>query len=556
MVSNSTMHNSSASTPGGATLVVAVAATTTYTTTASSAQPLQRKFPRDWLQKLVHGDAGGGGEIATTATTSTTSTSTIDSTRTRSWPPIYAVAPMVDQSDLPFRLQCRQYGAQLCYTPMIHAKLFVTQKSYRKKFRVREQFPQDRPLIAQLCGADHHYVLETAKLLQDHVDGIDINCGCPQQIAKRGHYGAYLLEDQAHLLRLVQELSQTLSVPVSVKVRLLPTTGSNSGTEQQHPPPDAAASLALYRALVDAGASLLTIHGRTRYQKGHDTGSADWDVIRTAVQQLGHIIPILANGNIANCNDVRRCLEYTGADGVMSSEAILEYPPLFWPLTTNTDTTNNELITTKMVPSVDLALEYINYAEQYPPDQQGQGNGFKTVRNHMHRFLHGALAEFTNVRDLIVRSKSLDELRAAILVLRDIHGYTGFQPLWYHRHLRRPSNNKNNHIKEEETTTTTTTAKNVVITTSNNNNNNSTSTIMSNGATASSSAATPLHTEEEEVEKCTRTMMDVVDNDDDGGGGSTTTPPPPLVFLHTKKDEPEYHDEENEADATKRQKVE
>jgi tRNA-dihydrouridine synthase 1 len=555
MVGNSTMNNIS-STLGGATLAAASAATgaTTGTLPASSctatAQPQQRKFPRDWLQKLVHGDAPGGGETTTTATTTTRR------------PPIYAVAPMVDQSDLPFRLQCRQYGAQLCYTPMIHAKLFVTQKSYRKKFRVREQFPQDRPLIAQLCGADHHYVLETAKLLQDHVDGIDINCGCPQQIAKRGHYGAYLLEDQDHLLRLVQELSQTLSVPVSVKVRLLPTTGGagNSSSEQQHPPPDAAASLALYRALVDAGASLLTIHGRTRYQKGHDTGSADWDVIRTAVQQLGHIIPILANGNIGNCDDVRRCLEYTGADGVMSSEAILEYPPLFWPLT-STSTTNNE-IRTKMVPSVDLALEYINYAEQYPPDQQGQGNGFKTVRNHMHRFLHGALAEFTNVRDLIVRSKSLDELRAAILVLRDIHHYTGFQPLWYHRHLRRPGNNNNNMEEaEEETTTTTTTSTNAVTTT---NNNNSTSPTMWNDATTSSTATLPpppaatFHTEEEE-EKSTRTMIDVVDTDNDdagsGGGGSTTTTPP-LVLLHTKKDEPEYHDEENEADATKRQKVE
>lgn len=81
----------------------------------------------------------------------------------------------------------------------------------------------DCPIVRQQYDARGH-VVETALALEQAggIDGIDINCGCPQQIAKRGHYSAFLLEDPTHLLSLVKELSARLSVPVSVKVRLLP----------------------------------------------------------------------------------------------------------------------------------------------------------------------------------------------------------------------------------------------------------------------------------------------------------------------------------------------
>ena len=81
------------------------------------------------------------------------------------------VAPMVDQSDLPFRLLCRRYGANLAVTPMIHARLLVTSETYRKKF-IGNFVPEDRPLIAQICGSDPDIVLEAARYLEPHVDGI------------------------------------------------------------------------------------------------------------------------------------------------------------------------------------------------------------------------------------------------------------------------------------------------------------------------------------------------------------------------------------------------
>jgi tRNA-dihydrouridine synthase 1 len=444
---------SSAAAPATASVSSSIITTGLLGTAVGAKQP--RKFPRDWLQKLVHGAAVDNND--------TTNNNNSNNMPRR---PIYVVAPMVDQSDLPFRLQCRKYGAHLCFTPMIHAKLFATQKKYRQKFSIRTDIANlDRPLIAQLCGSDVTHVIETALAIQNDVDGIDINCGCPQQIAKRGHYGAFLLEDPIHLVSLVQELSTRLSIPVSVKVRLLPTQSNNAE-------PDVVRSLALYRQLIDAGASMLSIHARTRYQKGHDTGQADWDAIRIAVQEFGNVVPILANGNIGTADDVLECLQYTGADGVMSSEAILEYPPLFWPLVadTTTDATATTMTTTTttttrpVIPSVTLSLEYLDYAERYPPDQQGQGNGFKTVRNHLHRFLHGALQQHTNVRDVLVRAKTLDELRACIIQLRDVHQYVSFAPVWYNRHRQQQQsvddncNNTCGKNKGSETTASITTA--------------------------------------------------------------------------------------------------
>jgi len=117
---------------------------------------VRNKIPvdRDWLRKLLqryHGDDYNE--------------------------PAYVLAPMVENSDLPFRLLCRRYGANLCFTPMIHSKLFVTSSNYRQKFTLHHIPASDRPLIAQICGNDVETMLQCVKLLEPYCDGIDINCG-------------------------------------------------------------------------------------------------------------------------------------------------------------------------------------------------------------------------------------------------------------------------------------------------------------------------------------------------------------------------------------------
>ena len=92
--------------------------------------------------------------------------------------PKYIVAPMVDQSDLPFRLLCKKYGATLGYTPMLHSRLMLeTKRAYKEKFF--QTCPEDRPFITQFCGNDPEVLLKACRMVEDETDAVDINFGCP-----------------------------------------------------------------------------------------------------------------------------------------------------------------------------------------------------------------------------------------------------------------------------------------------------------------------------------------------------------------------------------------
>jgi hypothetical protein len=151
-----------------------------------------------------------------------------------------------------------------------------------------------------------------------------------------------------------------------------------------------------YRELVDAGVSLLCLHGRTRHQKGQLTGSVSWDAIRQVVEAIGDRVPVLANGGIASLDDVRACLGETGALGVMSSEGLLEYPALF------TETSTAETGGKRTGPGrCELAREYVRFSEEFPPDKNGQGGGHKCVRTHLQKFLYADLQDSPEIRDLM-----------------------------------------------------------------------------------------------------------------------------------------------------------
>lgn len=101
------------------------------------------------------------------------------------------VAPMVGCSDLAFRLLCRKYGADLCYTEMLDANRLVTDPAYASSVFWSQLLPPgsdqaDRPLIAQLSGRDPDTLVAAARLIEARVDAVDLNLGCPQSRAKEG----------------------------------------------------------------------------------------------------------------------------------------------------------------------------------------------------------------------------------------------------------------------------------------------------------------------------------------------------------------------------------
>lgn len=241
-----------------------------------------------------------------------------------------------------------------------------------------------------------------------------------------------MLEKPNVLLDLVKALVARLSIPLSVKVRLLPNPDTKLGHIDK--------SLDLYRNLVDAGVHLLTIHGRTRFQKGSLTKHSDWEAIRRVVNELGQRIPIFANGSIGNMEDVEECLRVTQADGVMSSEAILEYPPLF----------ANPAKHKKS--QAQLAYEYLEWNRKYPNNKGGQGSGSKCVRSHLHHFLHCYLMKDIPTRQAICRSEP-DELYDIVKKMAKEKPQEAMDPQesWYRRY-RNAKNNKfqDNDAKEDK----------------------------------------------------------------------------------------------------------
>lgn len=342
------------------------------------------KVDRDWLNKLLQKHHHGPRQAPI---------------------PALALAPMVDQSDLPFRELTRRYGSNICFTPMIHAKMFTTSRKYRTNFDLSSSPETDRPLVAQLCGSDSETMLKAAMAVAPYCDAVDINCGCPQGIARRGMYGAFLLEEQSLLLGLVRHLAKHLPVPLTVKVRLLPGDDREDSVRK---------SLSLYRELVDAGAHGLTIHGRTRNHKGPLTGKADWDAIRQVVEQLGSRVPIIANGSLGCHKDILTCLKETGADGVMSSEAILEYPAFFNGAEEYIMTDGTPTNPVARVSRVTLAREYLTLAKKYPPALGGQGTVLKCLRAHVHKMLYADLHDNVSLRTAVIESKSQDDLLKAV----------------------------------------------------------------------------------------------------------------------------------------------
>jgi len=312
---------------------------------------------------------------------------------------------------------------------MVHAACYLREKrSKRNDIFFCNTTPEDYPLIVQLCGNDPEILLAAAKEICriDGVCAIDLNLGCPQGIARKGKYGAFLLHQTDLVVKIVSTLAQGLDKPVTCKIRLLPSFKD---------------TMSLCHALVAAGCSLLTVHGRTKDQNKHLVGMCDWEMIRRIKEEM--VIPVFANGGISDLDDVLRCMEATGVDGVMSSEALLENPGLFSRnvrLSMQGEKVKEvyrpgggekreekkrgkegddrrrqqqeEERSLRRSNQLDLAEEYLQIVDQHPPER------LKCVRAHVFKMAFTGVQLYEDLRDNLVVAETVEEIKEVVREIR------------------------------------------------------------------------------------------------------------------------------------------
>ena len=275
------------------------------------------------------------------------------------------LGPMAGVTDWAFREICASLGADITVTEMVSSRALVYQDKKSKALLKRN----DSCLCGtQIFGNDPQIMAQAAQLALEvsGCDFIDINMGCPMpKIANSGD-GCGLMRTPELAGEIVKAVVAAVDVPVTVKCRLGWDKGSINVLE-------------FTKRMEDNGASMLTVHGRTRSMLY--SGTADWDVIAKVKQQLS--VPVIANGDVVSGETAIRCQKWTKADGLMIGRATFGDP---WVFAEVKAALKGESFTRpELARRVDIAVEQFNLAQQ----DKGEHIACLEARKHFAWYLRG-----------------------------------------------------------------------------------------------------------------------------------------------------------------------
>jgi len=298
------------------------------------------------------------------------------------------VAPMAGVSNTTFRKICKSMGASLVVAEMVSDKAILY--GNEKTFKLLNMDEVERPISQQIFGSDIESFVKAAKVVEEKMKPniIDINMGCPvPKIALRSQAGSALLKNPKKVGEIVKAVVDAVNVPVTVKIRSGWDSNSINAVE-------------VAKICEEAGASAITIHGRTRSQ-GY-SGTVSLDIIKKVKEAVS--IPVIGNGDIRDIKSAEKMLSYTGCDAIMIGRGVLGNPWLMKEIITYLNT--GEIIPKPTYrEKIDMCIHHLNYLLEIKCEKVA----VLEMRSHVSWYLKG-MPNVQEVKNAIFKVKTSDEM--------------------------------------------------------------------------------------------------------------------------------------------------
>lgn len=298
------------------------------------------------------------------------------------------LAPMEDVSDPPFRMLCKQHGADLMYTEFISSEGLI--RDAAKSLQKLDIFEYERPIGIQIFGGEMEPMMQAARICEAaNPDIIDINFGCPVKKVVCKDAGAGILKNIPKMVKLTEAVVKAVNKPVTVKTRL----GWDDSTKF---------IVEVAERLQDVGIQGISIHGRTRVQMYK--GEADWTLIAKAKENPRLTIPVFGNGDI---DSPEKALEYKnryGVDGVMIGRASIGNPWVFNQIKHYLKTGEH-----LPLPSIEERVAAAKLHLQKSIEWKGEHQGIVEMRRHYANYFK-AIPDFKPIRTQLVTLNTAEEL--------------------------------------------------------------------------------------------------------------------------------------------------